>query len=140
MGKVHHGDTFDPSDLLPPWMCLYVDEVFAHTHTHRRTHIHTHAHAHTNTRTYTHTYTHIYTHIHAHTHTHGHNAHTHTYTHAHTYMHIQCQTGGVCDTSDGALLSPIFDDFGQLVMVYTGMEIKVICTQSKDAIERQRLV
>jgi len=26
MGKVHHGDAFDPSDLLPPWMCLYVDE------------------------------------------------------------------------------------------------------------------
>ena len=42
MGKVHNGDTFDPSDLLPPWMCLYVDEVFAHTHTHRRTHTHTH--------------------------------------------------------------------------------------------------
>jgi hypothetical protein len=55
-------------------------------------------------------------------------------------MHIQCQTGGVCDTSDGALLSPIFDDFGQLVMVYIGMEIKVMWAQSKDAIERQRLV
>ena len=31
MGKVHNGDTFDPSDLLPPWMCFYVDEVFGHT-------------------------------------------------------------------------------------------------------------
>ena len=75
MGKVHHGDAFDPSDLLPPWMCLYVDEVFAHTHTHRRTHIHTHAHAHTNTRTYTHTNTHKNTRTHAHTHT-AHNKHS----------------------------------------------------------------
>ena len=84
MGKVHNGDTFDPSDLLPPWMCLYVDEVFAHTHTHRRTHIHTHAHAHTNTRTYTHTYTHIYTHARTH-------AHTHTHTHTHIQAHM-CHT------------------------------------------------
>jgi hypothetical protein len=55
-------------------------------------------------------------------------------------MDIQCQTGGVCDTSDGALLSPIFDDFGQLVMVYIGMEIKAIWTQSVDARKRKRLV
>ena len=114
------------STLLPPWMCFYVDEVSAHTHTHTRTH--------------THTYTHIYTHIHAHTHTHGHNAHTHTYTHTHTCIHIQCQTGGVCDTSDGALLSPIFDDFGQLVMVYIGMEVKVMWAQSRDALQKKRLV
>ena len=113
------------STLLPPWMCFYVDEVSAHTHTHRRIHIHTHAHAHTNTQTYTHTYTHIYTHIHAHTHTHTDTIHTHT--HTHTHIHIctysvrleafvtrATVTGGVCDTSDGALLSPIFDDFGQL--------------------------
>jgi hypothetical protein len=55
-------------------------------------------------------------------------------------MHIQCQTGGVCDTSDGALLSPIFDDFGQLVMVYIGMEVKVMWAQSRDALQRKRLV
>jgi hypothetical protein len=130
MGKVPDGDTFDPSACLDVFLC-------------RRglcTHTHTHTHTHTNTRTHTHTYTHIYTHIHAHTHAHGHNAHTHTYTHTHTCIHIQSQTGGVCDTSDAALLSPIFDDFGQLVMVYIGMEIKVIWTQSKDARKRKRLV
>ena len=120
------------STLLPPWMCFYVDEVSAHTHTH--------THTHTNTRTHTHTYTHIYTHIHAHTHAHGHNAHTHTYTHTHTCIHIQSQTGGVCDTSDAALLSPIFDDFGQLVMVYIGMEVKVMWAQSRDALQKKRLV
>jgi hypothetical protein len=55
-------------------------------------------------------------------------------------MHIQCQTGGVRDTSDGALLSPIFDDFGQLVMVYIGMEVKVIWAQSSDALKKKQLV
>jgi len=43
-------------------------------------------------------------------------------------------------TVKGTLLSPIFDDFGQLVMVYIGMEIKVIWAQSKDARKRKRLV
>ena len=138
MGKVPDGDTFDPSASLDVLLCRR--GLCTHTHTHtQHTHTHTHTRTHTNTRTHTHTYTHIYTHIHAHTHTHGHNAHTHTYTYTHTYMDIQCQTGGVCDTSDGALLSPIFDDFGQLVMVYIGMEVKVIWAQSKDARKNTRM-
>ena len=55
-------------------------------------------------------------------------------------IHIQSQTGGVCDTWDGALLSPFFDGFGQLVMVYMGREVKTIWAESKDAQARGRLV
>jgi hypothetical protein len=55
-------------------------------------------------------------------------------------MHIQCQHGGVCDTSDCALLSLIFDGFGQLVMVYMGREVKTIWAESKEAQARGRLV
>ena len=53
---------------------------------------------------------------------------------------IQSQTGGVCDTCDGALLSPFFDGFGQLVMVYMGREVKTIWAESKEAQARGRLV
>jgi len=127
---------------LPGCVCMSTRSL--HTRTHTDAHTYTHMHMRTQTHAHTHIHTHIhtrtYTHIHARTHTHGHNAHTHTYTHTHTCIHIQSQTGGVCDTSDAALLSPIFDDFGQLVMVYIGTEVKAIWTQSKDALKEKRLV
>ena len=43
-------------------------------------------------------------------------------------------------SGDGALLSPFFDGFGQLVMVYMGREVKTIWAESKDAQARGRLV
>ena len=67
------------SDLLPHWMCFYVDEVW-HTRAHTDVHTYTHMHMRTQTHSHTHILTRTYTHAHAHTHTHGHNVHTHTHT------------------------------------------------------------
>ena len=150
MGKVPDGDTFDPSATLDVFLCRRGLCTHAHTQTHTHTHTCTCAHKHTHIHTYIHTY--IHAHIHTYTHAHTHTDTMHTHTHTHTHIHIctysvrleafvtrATVTGGVCDTSDGALLSPIFDDFGQLVMVYIGMEVKVIWAQSKDARKNKRM-